>query len=73
MIVNETVDQLVKDEMEVACNNIAFLRECIALPSFTALKETLQEQTRQQLEHFELRLESLKYYFDQPRTEVARQ
>ncbi len=72
MKVNETVDQLIKDEMEVACNNITFLRECIALPSFTDLKEVLQEQTSQQLEHFELRLEALKQYFSLPENPVVR-
>lgn len=68
MIVNETVDQLVKEEMEVACNNIVFLKECIELPSFTNIVECNQDYTRRSLESQEKRLEALKQYFT-PRTD----
>ena len=68
MIVNETVDQLVKEEMEQTCGNIEFLRECMTLPSFTNLTEDHQEYTRRSLESQEKRLEALKQYFT-PRTD----
>lgn len=68
MIVNETVDQLVKDEMEQACDNIEFLKDCMALPSFTNLVECNQDYTRRSLEFQEKRLEALKQYFT-PRTD----
>lgn len=63
MIVNETVDQLVKEEMEQTCDNIEFLRDCMALPSFTNLTEDHQEFTKRNLECIEKRLEALKQYF----------
>jgi len=66
MVVNETVDQLIKDEMEQACDNIEFLRDCIALPSFTNLTEDSREYTRRTLEYQEKRLEALKQYFSLP-------
>ena len=63
MIVNETVDKLVEDEMKQAANNVEFIRDCIGLPSFAKLSEEHQEYTRRSLEVSEKRFEQLEYYF----------
>ena len=66
MIVNETVDKLVEDSMRQAANNIEFLKDCMAIPSFNKLNDRDRECTEAQLEYYEERFEHLKQYFSLP-------
>jgi hypothetical protein len=63
IIVNETLDQLVRESVEEADNCVNFLKGCIHLPSFDKLEEYHQENTRRQLEVAVKRLEQLNQYF----------